>query len=311
VRGCWDASLKKYRRDSAAIEGKTMLHVIERRLEEVFGDTGALPTGKVGLTPSKPCCGRPGQQCEPDPADWKDPVWHALDIEPDHAARFRYSYQGDGKAATVAAVGDLDCDGHPVTFTLSSKIEAGKVVSRTVSDADPATPAATPTAPAAATPPAAATRAAALTPTAAATPTAASQALGPLRAGRQITEAALRGAFPAATITARTHDSEVHWLIKDAAAGLLASATPRFLVLDQGNLDLYGVKLGDDASKLAAPAFKRIACEVDDDRPGFVNCKLPWLTAVLSSCRPTGAAGSPAKLKGCTISELWWLPVQD
>lgn len=294
VRVCWKTGLEDYRTASAAIEGKVGIHSLERQLKYAFADHGAFVAGKVGLTPKTPCCSRPQQTCQVDPADWSDPVWRALDFTPGAPSRFRYSYESNGKTATATAVGDLACDGHPLTLTLTAKIDHGNVVTETVSSGDrapaaaPARPASAPAAPIAITP----------------------KACGPLRAGSKLTEAALRAAFPGATVEPSVIDDEPIWSIKDPAAGLRAVATPASFTIDQGSVDLFGVKLHDDGAKLAAAAFKSLGCHADADRPGFVNCELPWLTVVLRDCNPAKATAiPPARLKGCTVDEIWWLPV--
>jgi len=180
-------------------------------------------------------------------------------------------------------------------------------LTETVSSADRA-PAAAGAARPASAPPAAAT---ATPPGASAAPlTITARAGGPLRAGSKLTEAALRTAFPGAAIRPIDAGDKLTWLVKDAATGLAAAAAPEWLTIDHGNIDLFGVKLHDDGTKLAAPAFRSIDCYVDPDRPGFVACELPWLTINLRSCNPPRAdAIPPARLKGCTIDEVWWLPV--
>lgn len=309
VRVCWKTAFEDYRTASLAIEGKVRLHALERALKYAFTDKGAFVAGKVGPTPKTPCCSRPEQTCPPDPTEWKDPVWRALDFAPDTASRFRYSYDSDGKMVTATAIGDLACDGRPLALTLTARIDHGNVVTEIVSSADraPGTAgAARPPSPPAAPDP---------DPTKAPSPPAAPltvtrTACGPLRAGSKLTEAALRTAFPGATIRPIGAGDELTWLIKDAATGLVAGAAPEWLTIDQGNIDLFGVKLRDDGTKLAAPAFRSIDCNTDPDRPGYVACNLPWLTINLRNCNPPKAdAIPPAKLKGCTISEVWWLPV--
>ncbi|HEX3761528.1 MAG TPA: hypothetical protein VHW23_22680 [Kofleriaceae bacterium] len=294
VRACWKTGLESYRTDAAAIEGKVGLHSLERQLKSAFADKGAFVAGKVGLTPKTPCCSRPGQTCPRELADWNDPVWQALDFAPD-TGRFRYSYESDGKTVTATAVADLACDGHPYTFTLTAKIDHGNVVTETVSSADHApAAAATPAPPSAPAAPIAIT----------------SKACGPLRAGSKLTDAALHAAFPGATVEPSVIDNEPMWGLKDAAIGLRAVATPASFTIDQGTIDLFGVKLHDDGTKLAAAAFKSLDCHTDASRPGFVNCELPWLTVVLRDCNPPAATSiPPARLKGCMIDEVWWLPV--
>src|SRR6266478_1926075 len=58
--------------------------------------------------------------------DWtSDPVWTALEFQIDEPNLFHYSYESDGKTFKATAVGDLDCDGKPSTYTLDGKSENG------------------------------------------------------------------------------------------------------------------------------------------------------------------------------------------
>jgi hypothetical protein len=75
--------------------------------------------GSAGPTPAQPCCGQPDNKCHSAPTDWtNDPVWHGLDFEIDDPNLFQYSYRSDGKTVDATAVGDLDCDGIFITYTL-------------------------------------------------------------------------------------------------------------------------------------------------------------------------------------------------
>jgi hypothetical protein len=135
------------------------------------------------------------------------------------------------------------------------------------------------------------------------------QACGPLKAGKRLDEAALRKVFPSATIKAM-HGESSTWLITDPATGLRGSATPTFLELEGGKVELYGVEPGDDGSKLAAKPFRGLDCFVAEGRPGYVTCQLPWLNLTLQACTPKAQDQIPvAQLKGCKVQEIWWLPV--
>lgn len=43
----------------------------------------------------------------------------------DHTFQFQYSYQGDGATFTAQAVGDVRCDGHPVTYLIEGSAPDG------------------------------------------------------------------------------------------------------------------------------------------------------------------------------------------
>ena len=71
------------------------------------------------LTPAKSCCGQPNNRCAVATNAWtSSPVWQALDFLIDEPNLFQYSYKRDGKTVEATAVGDLDCDGTFITYTL-------------------------------------------------------------------------------------------------------------------------------------------------------------------------------------------------
>jgi hypothetical protein len=114
---------------SKATEAKVQLQKLELFARNSFAMNGALPAGTVGPTPTTPCCQQPGQRCAPNVADWNG-LWQTLEFALSDPFQFQYSYQSDGSTFTATAVGDLDCSGTPVTFTLTGTIEGGKVVAR-------------------------------------------------------------------------------------------------------------------------------------------------------------------------------------
>lgn len=83
-----------------------------------YAELAAFPVGKAGPTPAEPCCKGADQKC-PAAAEWTtDPVWSRLHYAVADAGYFQYAYEGaaDGNSATLTAVGDLDCDGTPITY---------------------------------------------------------------------------------------------------------------------------------------------------------------------------------------------------
>jgi hypothetical protein len=96
-------------------------------------DTNLLVVGKAGPTPAQPCCKSADHECPPtDTAS--DPVWSKVGFDLPDAGWFQYTYEStDGKTAIATAVGDLDCDGKPITFELTLTIGGdGKVNSSLV-----------------------------------------------------------------------------------------------------------------------------------------------------------------------------------
>lgn len=102
-------------------EAAIALESLGGNAERIFRETGAFPIGAVGPTPAERCC---GGRC----AAWKEwdhPLWQALHIKFFTTQAFRYSYASrDGKTAVATAVGDLDCDGWPLVFTLKLRVNA-------------------------------------------------------------------------------------------------------------------------------------------------------------------------------------------
>jgi hypothetical protein len=91
---------------------------LTNRLEQYYAEMAAFPAGKAGPTPSESCCKAPDRKC-PASEEWSaDPVWQKVHYEVAEPGYFQYAYEGsaDGKAATLTATADLDCDGTPITY---------------------------------------------------------------------------------------------------------------------------------------------------------------------------------------------------
>lgn len=117
---------KDYQNKSKAIEAKLQLHKIEKNAKMIFGETGKFPVGSAPLTPATDCCAGSGGKCQPDPKAWTAGPWAAMEFTIDEPHLFRYSYESaDGTTFTATAVGDLDCSGKPITYTLKGSIDAG------------------------------------------------------------------------------------------------------------------------------------------------------------------------------------------
>jgi hypothetical protein len=101
-------------------EAERTLTELRRRLERRHARKGAFPTGITRLTPLTSCCESIDSMCPPSPDEWHGAdVWKQLDFAIDVPLSYQYSYAStDGQSAIVEAVGDLDCDGNTVTWTL-------------------------------------------------------------------------------------------------------------------------------------------------------------------------------------------------
>jgi hypothetical protein len=70
--------------------------------------------------PSTTACGTVGGENVPQPNAWTSSGWTALGFAIDIPNRFNYTYGPFGSdAATATALGDLDCDGISITYTLN------------------------------------------------------------------------------------------------------------------------------------------------------------------------------------------------
>jgi hypothetical protein len=108
------------------VEAKTQLNRIGRRLVMAYGEDDTFPVGDTPLVPASPCCNQPDHACAIDPAAFeRDPIWSKLEFSLEEPTHYQYRYHSDGKTADVEAIGDLDCDGAPTTYTLRATSEHG------------------------------------------------------------------------------------------------------------------------------------------------------------------------------------------
>jgi hypothetical protein len=120
AKACMTKGLNDYKAKSQATEAKLMLNRMGKDLRIAYMANQAFPVGKAGPTPAQPCCKLEGGTCPADAAQWSG-VWQQVDFSIDEPTRFQYSYESDGKSAKATAVGDLDCDGTSITYTLEVK----------------------------------------------------------------------------------------------------------------------------------------------------------------------------------------------
>jgi len=105
----------------AQAEATAQLRKLGTAAETHRRNKGSYPAGKADLNPATPCCTGPNQQCAA--AAWTDPVWTALRFAIKRPTRFQYAYRSDGKTFTATAIGDLDCDGISVVYTLTGNAD--------------------------------------------------------------------------------------------------------------------------------------------------------------------------------------------
>ena len=117
-------SMKDYQDKSKATEASVQLNKIGKSAKRMFGETSAFPIAKAPLTPTTDCCKGPSGKCAVDATAWTGEPWKTLDFQIDEPHLFRYSYEStDGKSFTATAVGDPDCSGKPLTYTLNGTVD--------------------------------------------------------------------------------------------------------------------------------------------------------------------------------------------
>ena len=101
-----------------------------RRSRAGFGlgsSPGYFPASSSGPAPPLgTCCSGDGRHCYPDRELWRRRPWIELDfaLERPHWYSYEYKRAPDGKSFTVAAYGDLDCDGEYSTFKMIGGVDA-------------------------------------------------------------------------------------------------------------------------------------------------------------------------------------------
>jgi hypothetical protein len=106
-------------------EASLQLNKIGKNAKRVFIETSAFPIAKAPLTPATECCKGPGGKCPVDATAWTIEPWKTFEFAIEEPHQFRYSYEStDGKSFTATAVGDPDCSGKPVTYTMNGTLDA-------------------------------------------------------------------------------------------------------------------------------------------------------------------------------------------
>jgi hypothetical protein len=121
------AGFTDYMSKGKASEAELQLTRLGKLLKSNANDNGGLPVTKTGLTPAAGCCAGPDHMCAADAAAWQAPAWASLDFSIDEAHRFQYELESSAAGFTARAVGDLDCDGTTVTYTLRGTFAGGMV----------------------------------------------------------------------------------------------------------------------------------------------------------------------------------------
>jgi len=111
-----------------AAEADELLGYLADRIAAHVATTGRVPATAAGPSPAPACCEQ-GGTCRPDAEVWAAPGWRELGFSIDGEHRFTYQYAPapSGLAATLRAVGDVDCDTKPREVELQLTVVGGKV----------------------------------------------------------------------------------------------------------------------------------------------------------------------------------------
>lgn len=142
MKGCLAAvvpeELKEYAAKSKGIEASSYLRKMSDGARTYYelgaltvdsADLSMVPKAKslpasVGPTPPKGECCKKGDRCIPQPEQWEDPSWKALDfaMQDPHYYSYEFVRGEDGKSFVASAYGDLDCDGEYSTFRINGAL---------------------------------------------------------------------------------------------------------------------------------------------------------------------------------------------
>lgn len=128
--GCDDgAATRAYVDRSKRAEAELMLRAIQRAAYDAWFEARQFPVADASPTPAARCCTGAAGRCAPDPGAWQTPAWTALRFEVTEPHYFQYAYRStDGRTFEAVAVGDLDCDGTTIAFTLRGRVGEGEPV---------------------------------------------------------------------------------------------------------------------------------------------------------------------------------------
>ena len=123
-----------YMKRSKKTEASLQLNKIGKNAKRAYSETSSYVVGTAAQLPAKPgaggCCGSSGtspNHCKADPSAFTTAgVWKQLDFEIDEDTLFYYAYTGTTTDYTATAVGDLDCDGTEITYSLSGTAANGQ-----------------------------------------------------------------------------------------------------------------------------------------------------------------------------------------
>jgi type IV pilus assembly protein PilA len=119
-----------YMKKGKSTEAELQLAKIKTNAKAAYNTNTSYPTGTPALTPAGDCCTQNfggKKKCAVAAGDWAVAGWQELDFQLDEPFYFQYSYTGvaAGTSYSATAVGDLDCDGTAITYTLTGAVTNG------------------------------------------------------------------------------------------------------------------------------------------------------------------------------------------
>ena len=131
IRACMATSLARPR-DKA--EARATLGRAATAATALVRRDGGLPRGDIFPTPAIPCCARVGHKCR---GGYSGTIWESLGFDSEFTSYFQLAYQSDGAKLVIKAVGDLDCDGTTITYTLEGSVQGNEVRYKIVEPTNP------------------------------------------------------------------------------------------------------------------------------------------------------------------------------
>jgi type IV pilus assembly protein PilA len=122
-----------YMKRSKKTEASLQLNKIGKNAKRSYSESSAYPIGTATPLPTSPggvggCCGGANNHCAPTSDLFaSEATWKLLDFQIDEPSLFIYDYTAaaPGTSFVAHAVGDLDCDGTQITYTLDGTAANG------------------------------------------------------------------------------------------------------------------------------------------------------------------------------------------
>lgn len=117
-------------RRAKTTEAQLQLNVLTKGAKTYYQTHAQFPQGTAAVLPGADggACSASGGKFAVTTAWQADAAWSNLDFHVDDPGLFSYHYESTSSASAVAlAVGDLDCDGTLITYTLTLAAPAGGV----------------------------------------------------------------------------------------------------------------------------------------------------------------------------------------